>query len=131
MAGFADGRTVFFAITLATHQGWLDECACRAFALFNGFVGVGSMGGAVARTIDSLGLYLCRHGRQVVRMASERRGASVRRAMTCIAEWECIGKLLSGLDTAARTPQGLNCSGFGAYPSSEDGGAVIHHSENA
>lgn len=59
----------FFAITFATHQGWLDDRAWRAFALFNGFVGVASMIGAVALTLYSLWLYLRRYGRQVVRLA--------------------------------------------------------------
>jgi CDP-diacylglycerol---glycerol-3-phosphate 3-phosphatidyltransferase len=59
----------FFAMTLATHERWLDDRAWRAFALFNGFVGVVSMTGAVALTVYSLWLYLRRYGRQVVRLA--------------------------------------------------------------
>ncbi len=59
----------FFAITLATHRGWLDQSAWRAFALFNGFVGVASMVGAVALTVYSLWLYLRRYGTQVMRAA--------------------------------------------------------------
>ncbi len=59
----------FFAITLATHQGWLDQSAWRAFAFFNGFVGVASMVGAVALTVYSLWLYLRRYGAQVMRLA--------------------------------------------------------------
>ena len=59
----------FFAITLATHRDWLDQSAWRAFALFNGFVGVASMTGAVALTVYSLWLYLRRYGAQVIRLA--------------------------------------------------------------
>lgn len=59
----------FFAITFATHRGWLDDSAWRAFALFNGFVGVASMVGAVVLTLYSLWLYLRRYGRQVARLA--------------------------------------------------------------
>lgn len=59
----------FFAITLATHRGWLTDSAWRAFALFNGFVGVVSMVGAVALTLWSLWLYLRRYGGQVLRAA--------------------------------------------------------------
>jgi CDP-diacylglycerol---glycerol-3-phosphate 3-phosphatidyltransferase len=59
----------FFAITYATHRDWLGESAWRAFALFNGFVGVASMVGAVALTVYSLVLYLRRYGSQVMRAA--------------------------------------------------------------
>lgn len=59
----------FFAITLATHRGWLDQSAWRAFALFNGFVGVASMVGAVVLTVWSLVLYLRRYGSAVMRPA--------------------------------------------------------------
>lgn len=59
----------FFAITLATHQGWLADSAWRAFALFNGFVGVVSMVGAVVLTLWSLWLYLRRYGGQVLKAA--------------------------------------------------------------
>jgi hypothetical protein len=58
----------FFAITLAEQRGWLADSAWRAFALFNGFVGVVSMVGAVALTLYSLWLYLHRYGRQVARL---------------------------------------------------------------
>ena len=59
----------FFAITLATRQGWLAESAWQAFAWFNGFVGITSMTGAVILTVYSLWLYLRRYGAQVVRLA--------------------------------------------------------------
>lgn len=59
----------FFAQTLAVGQGWLDATAWRAFALFNGFVGVVSMITAVALTVYSLWLYLRRYGPQVARLA--------------------------------------------------------------
>lgn len=59
----------FFAITLAEHRGWLAADAWRAFALFNGFVGVISMIGAVGLTVYSLWLYLRRYGGQVLRAA--------------------------------------------------------------
>jgi phosphatidylglycerophosphate synthase len=59
----------FFAITLAEHRGWLADSAWRAFALFNGFVGVVSMVGAVALTLYSLWLYMRRYGVQVLRAA--------------------------------------------------------------
>lgn len=57
----------FFAVTLATSNGWLELPAWRAFAMFNGVVGVGSMTGAVALTLWSLWLYLRRYGAQVIR----------------------------------------------------------------
>ncbi len=57
----------FFASTLAANQGWRGDSAWRAFAYFNGFVGVVSMAGALALTIYSLVLYLKRYGRRVVR----------------------------------------------------------------
>ncbi len=56
----------FFAATLAARQGWTSDAAWRAFAYFNGFVGVASMIGAVGLTLYSLWLYLQRYGRQVV-----------------------------------------------------------------
>jgi len=59
----------FFAITLAEHRGWLADSAWRAFALFNGFVGVLSMVGAVALTLYSLWLYMRRYGVQVLKAA--------------------------------------------------------------
>lgn len=57
----------FFAVTLATREGWLALPAWRAFAWFNGIVGVLSMTGAVALTLYSLWLYLRRYGARVVR----------------------------------------------------------------
>ena len=57
----------FFAITLATKNGWLDLSMWRTFASFNGLVGVASMTAAVALTLWSLWLYLRRYGAQVVR----------------------------------------------------------------
>ena len=57
----------FFAVTLATKNGWLDLPAWRAYAAFNGVVGVLSMTGAVALTLYSLGLYLRRYGARVLR----------------------------------------------------------------
>lgn len=57
----------FFAVTLATKNGWLELPMWRAFASFNGLVGVASMTGAVALTLWSLWLYLRRYGAQVMR----------------------------------------------------------------
>ena len=57
----------FFAVTLATQNGWLELPTWQAFASFNGIVGVGAMTGAVALTIWSLWLYLRRYGAQVMR----------------------------------------------------------------
>ncbi len=57
----------FFAVTLATKNGWLDLSMWRTFASFNGLVGVASMTGAVALTLWSLWLYLRRYGAQVLR----------------------------------------------------------------
>ncbi len=51
----------FFMLTLATANGWLDLPLWRAFAQFNGFIGVASMTGAVALTLYSLGLYVQRY----------------------------------------------------------------------
>ncbi|PHX65753.1 MAG: hypothetical protein CK550_03220 [Gemmatimonadetes bacterium] len=59
----------FFAATLAARQGWESDGAWKAFAYFNGFVGVTSMTGAVILTVWSLWLYLRRYGRQVARLA--------------------------------------------------------------
>ncbi|MBL0937962.1 MAG: CDP-alcohol phosphatidyltransferase family protein [Gemmatimonadaceae bacterium] len=59
----------FFAHTLAEQQAWLGDAAWRAFAWFNGFVGVTSMIGAVALTLWSLWLYLRRYGKQVAALA--------------------------------------------------------------
>lgn len=60
----------FFAVTLATREGWMASPQWHGFALFNGFVGVGSMLGAVGLTLWSLALYLQRYGVQVVRRAA-------------------------------------------------------------
>ncbi len=57
----------FFAATFATRQGWTADGAWRAFSYFNGLVGVLAMIGSVGLTVYSLGLYLQRYGRQVVR----------------------------------------------------------------
>lgn len=57
----------FFAATLAAREGWQDAVLWRVFAQFNGLVGVLSMVAAVALTLWSLGLYLQRYGKQVVR----------------------------------------------------------------
>lgn len=59
----------FFASTLAEHRQWLDHSSWQAFALFNGFVGVVSMTGALGLTVYSLWLYLRRYGSQVLRAA--------------------------------------------------------------
>ena len=61
------GYCWFFAVTLATQYGWLELPMWRAFALFNGLVGVVSMTGAVALTLWSLWLYLRRYGPRVMR----------------------------------------------------------------
>ena len=52
----------FFAATLAARQGWLDAPAWRAFAYFNGAVGVVTMVGALLLTMYSLWLYVTRYG---------------------------------------------------------------------
>jgi phosphatidylglycerophosphate synthase len=52
----------FAALTAATRHGWLEHPAWRAFAAFNGLVGVVSMAVAVALTLWSLWLYLRRYG---------------------------------------------------------------------
>ena len=57
----------FFAVTLATKNGWLELPTWQVFASFNGIVGVAAMTGAVALTIWSLWLYLRRYGAQVMR----------------------------------------------------------------
>jgi phosphatidylglycerophosphate synthase len=59
----------FFAATLAARQGWESDGAWKAFAYFNGFVGVTSMTAAVILTVWSLWLYLRRYGKQVARLA--------------------------------------------------------------
>jgi CDP-diacylglycerol--glycerol-3-phosphate 3-phosphatidyltransferase len=52
----------FFAATLAASQGWDAEPLWRAFAHFNGIVGVATMVVALVMTVYSLGLYLRRYG---------------------------------------------------------------------
>lgn len=52
----------FFARALSTRQGWADEPAWNAFAMFNGIVGVGAMIGAVGLTLWSLWEYMRRYG---------------------------------------------------------------------
>jgi phosphatidylglycerophosphate synthase len=59
----------FFAITLATREGWLTVRAWQAFAWFNGFVGLVSMTAAVLLTVYSLWLYVRRYGPEVARLA--------------------------------------------------------------
>ena len=53
----------FFAATLAVSRGWDTLAAWKAWANFNGIVGVLAMLGAIALTIYSLGLYLRTYGR--------------------------------------------------------------------
>ena len=55
----------FFAQAYATRHGWGDEPAFRAFAMFNGSVGVVTMIGAVILTVYSLWLYWVRYGTRV------------------------------------------------------------------
>ena len=52
----------FFAATLAGRAGWGGHRAWRAFALFNGVVGVATMAVAVVLTLYSLWLYGRRYG---------------------------------------------------------------------
>jgi CDP-diacylglycerol--glycerol-3-phosphate 3-phosphatidyltransferase len=52
----------FFAATLAASQGWEGHPLWRAFAPFNGVVGVATMIVALVLTVYSLGLYLLRYG---------------------------------------------------------------------
>jgi CDP-diacylglycerol---glycerol-3-phosphate 3-phosphatidyltransferase len=52
----------FFAATLASTEGWLDHPLWRAFASFNGVVGVATMVIAFVLTIYSLWLYVRRYG---------------------------------------------------------------------
>jgi CDP-diacylglycerol--glycerol-3-phosphate 3-phosphatidyltransferase len=52
----------FFAATLAATEGSLDHALWRAFAIFNGVVGVATMALAVVLTVYSLWLYLHRYG---------------------------------------------------------------------
>lgn len=61
----------FFALTLATDRGWLEEPLWHAFAWFNGAVGVVTMVAAVALTMYSLWLYITRYG-SVFRQGAER-----------------------------------------------------------
>jgi phosphatidylglycerophosphate synthase len=56
----------FFAATLAGQLGW-SSAAWRAFAMFNGTVGVLTMIVAVILTVYSLGLYIRRYGGLLVR----------------------------------------------------------------
>lgn len=51
----------FFAATLAAERGWTND-AWKAFANFNGIVGVVTMIGALFLTIYSLWLYMRRYG---------------------------------------------------------------------
>jgi CDP-diacylglycerol--glycerol-3-phosphate 3-phosphatidyltransferase len=53
----------FFAATFAAERGWGDESPWRAFAYFNGIVGVLTMTAAVVLTLYSLWLYLTRYGK--------------------------------------------------------------------
>jgi CDP-diacylglycerol--glycerol-3-phosphate 3-phosphatidyltransferase len=52
----------FFAATVAPSQGWDAEPLWRAFAQFNGVVGVATMIVALLLTVYSLGIYLRRYG---------------------------------------------------------------------
>jgi CDP-diacylglycerol---glycerol-3-phosphate 3-phosphatidyltransferase len=52
----------FLAATLAASRGWDDAPRWRAFAQFNGIVGVATMVVALALTMYSLALYLRRYG---------------------------------------------------------------------
>ena len=52
----------FFAATFVAWQGWEGEPLWRAFALFNGIVGVATMIVALVLTVYSLWLYLRRYG---------------------------------------------------------------------
>jgi CDP-diacylglycerol---glycerol-3-phosphate 3-phosphatidyltransferase len=51
----------FFAATLATAEGWLGHPLWRAFANFNGIVGLVTMGIAFVLTVYSLWLYVRRY----------------------------------------------------------------------
>ena len=53
----------FFAATLAASRHWEAFAPWRAWANFNGVVGVLAMLGAIALTIYSLALYLRSYGR--------------------------------------------------------------------
>jgi CDP-diacylglycerol--glycerol-3-phosphate 3-phosphatidyltransferase len=52
----------FFAATLASRRGWEDHAAWRAFATFNGIVGVVTMAIAFVLTVYSLWVYMRRYG---------------------------------------------------------------------
>jgi CDP-diacylglycerol--glycerol-3-phosphate 3-phosphatidyltransferase len=52
----------FFAATLANRQGWEGHAAWRAFATFNGIVGLVTMAIAFVLTVYSLWLYMRRYG---------------------------------------------------------------------
>jgi CDP-diacylglycerol--glycerol-3-phosphate 3-phosphatidyltransferase len=62
----------FFIATWAAGAGVQDTAAWRAFAMFNGLVGVLAMAAAVALTLYSLALYLQRYGRRVVHPVATR-----------------------------------------------------------
>ena len=62
----------FFAATWAAQAGVQETVKWRAFAMFNGLVGVLAMTGAVALTLWSLFLYLQRYGRRVVHPVASR-----------------------------------------------------------
>ena len=55
----------FFIATIAAHRHWADQ-SWRAFAYFNGTVGVLMMAGATVLTLYSLWLYVRSYGRLVV-----------------------------------------------------------------
>ena len=63
----------FFAATLAAGRGWDDAAPWRAFANFNGIVGVVTMAAAVVMTLYSLWLYLRSYGGLLRRLAAGRR----------------------------------------------------------
>lgn len=62
----------FFAAAAAAQFHWTSD-AWRYFAMFNGLVGAVTMGGAVALTLYSLGLYARRYGGIVARAPGEAR----------------------------------------------------------
>jgi CDP-diacylglycerol---glycerol-3-phosphate 3-phosphatidyltransferase len=62
----------FFAATLAAARGWDGAPAWRAFAYFNGLVGVATMAVAVVMTLYSLWLYLRRYGGLLSQLAAGR-----------------------------------------------------------
>ncbi|MFN2567002.1 MAG: CDP-alcohol phosphatidyltransferase family protein [Gemmatimonadaceae bacterium] len=63
----------FFAATLAASQGWEGAALWRAFASFNGVVGVATMSVALLLTLYSLWLYLRRYGGLLRELAAGRR----------------------------------------------------------